>query len=121
MYQLKDFDAPMTVGISLFLYRVAVNLTQRNQPSRPSANGTPRKRALPLDLHYLLTPWAGTAERQQRLLGWAMRTLEDSPVLPAGFLNNHGPDPSVFRPDEGVELTFDPMRLPRTCSNSGRC
>jgi len=41
----------------------------------------------PLDLWYLLTAWSSEAEEQQRLLGWAIRTLEETPILPAGFLN----------------------------------
>ncbi|MBL9126760.1 MAG: DUF4255 domain-containing protein [Verrucomicrobiales bacterium] len=111
LYQAKDFATPLAEGISLFLYRVTVNLGQRNQISRPGPNGAPRKRALPLDLHYLLTPWASNPERQQQWLGLAMRTLEDHPILGAGFLNNHFPTPGVFRPDENVELVFDSMNL----------
>ena len=35
-----------------------------------------------------------------------MKTLEDAPILPAGVLNQHSPEPNVFRPEETVELVF---------------
>ena len=41
----------------------------------------PGNPALPLELHYLLTTWAETAQKQQRLLGWCMTALGESPLL----------------------------------------
>jgi len=111
LYQPSNFQKPMSEGISLFLYRVNVNLGQRNQSSRPRADGQRPLRPLPLDLHYMLTPWAATAARQQRLLGWAMRTLEDAPILDAGYLNHYGPEPGIFLDSETLELTHDPISL----------
>jgi hypothetical protein len=111
LYQPTNFQTPMKEGISLFLYRVAVNLGQRNQATRPRPDGLRPRRPLPLDLYYLLTPWSPTAERQQRLLGWAMRTLEDSPIFPSGHLNHYAPEPNVFQPAETVELFYEPISL----------
>jgi hypothetical protein len=39
-----------------------------------------------------------------RIIGWAMRELQDVPVLPAGLLNHYGPEHDTFRPAEAVEL-----------------
>jgi hypothetical protein len=111
LYMPKDFQTPMEEGISLFLYRVAVNLGQRNQATRPRLDGLRPRPPLPLDLYYMLTPWAATAERQQRLLGWAMRTLEDTPILPSGHLNHYAPEANVFQPAETVELFYEPISL----------
>jgi hypothetical protein len=111
LYQPSNFQKPMPEGISLFLYRVAVNLAQRNQATRPRADGWRPRRPLPLDLYYLMTPWSPTAERQQRLLGWAMRTLEDHPILPSGHLNHYAPEANVFQPAETVELFYEPISL----------
>ena len=61
-----------------------------------------------LCLHYLLTAWGRTPERQQELLGWAMRTLEDMPTLPASVLNQGQASP-VFRTDEAVDLIAAPL------------
>jgi hypothetical protein len=50
----------------------------------------------------LLTAWARDASAEHDILGWAMRTIGDNPILPAGFLN--AAIPGVFGPQETVEL-----------------
>ena len=111
LYQLKDFNNGMDEGVSLFLYRVAVNGARRNMPPTLSPEGKRLRPPLPLDLYYLLTAWAKTAAKQQRLLGWAVRALQDVAVLPASFLNDYAPEPEVFRPNESVEVIFDQLTL----------
>ncbi len=102
---------PMKEGISLFLYRVSVNGSGRNRGSRVSKDGHRLKPSLPLDLYYLLTPWAASAVKQQNLLGWAMRTLEDTPILPSGLLNHAGPEHETFAPAEAVEFGIEQMSI----------
>lgn len=111
LYQLKDFQSGMDEGLSLFLYRVAVNGARRNLAPTLSPEGKRMRAPLPLDLYYLLTAWAKTAAKQQRLLGWAVRAMQDVPVLPASFLNDYAPEPEVFRPNESVEVILDPLNL----------
>jgi hypothetical protein len=111
LYQLKDFQTPIEEGVSLYLYRLAVNGSRRNLPPTIGPDGRKYRPPIPLDLHYLLTAWAKTAGRQQRLLGWALRTLQDAPVLPASFLNNYAPEHDVFRAHEAVEVIFDALSL----------
>lgn len=107
-----DFQSPpFKEGVSLFLYRVAINATQRNRAARTSLNGRRFRPALPLDLYYLLTPWAESADKQHRLLGWAMRAVEDMCILPAGLLNAAGPEEEVFQPSETVELICESLSL----------
>lgn len=102
VYRTKDFSTPMDAGISLFLYRVMVNTTQRTPPAKPGPNGKIYRTQLPLDLHLLLTAWAKEASLEQEILGWMMRTIEDTPILPAGLLNSLLPD--VFAAEETVEI-----------------
>jgi hypothetical protein len=109
-YQAADFQSPMTDGISLYLYRVSVS-SNRNLPARLGADGKRRRPPIPLDLHFLITAWAGDAIKQQRMLGFAVRTLEDTPILPAGVLNQYGPEPDTFRPDESVEVVFENLSV----------
>jgi hypothetical protein len=109
-YQASNFQSPMNEGVSLWLYRLTVN-ANRNQPPRVGRDGRRYRPPLPLDLHYVVTAWAGDAIKQQRLLGFAIRTLEDTPILPAGVLNQHGPEPDVFRPDETVEIVFEAISV----------
>src|SRR5438094_7071538 len=105
------------LGVSIFLHRVSYNMTRRNLPPRIQLNGERFKPSVPLDLHFIITAWAKTAEKQWELLAWAIRTIEDNPVLPAGLLNqNAGSDPAgrpwnVFGEDESVELVGETLSL----------
>jgi len=109
-----DFTGEKIIGdgFTLCLYRVGINSTLRALPPRVSPSGTRYRPSLPLDLYYLLTPWAAQVETQQRLLGWGMRTIEDNSILPTGLLNKYLREDDVFRPDEAVELVADPLALP---------
>jgi hypothetical protein len=109
LYQVGDFQSPMDLGISLHLYRVAVNRTRRVLPGRPAPDGQRYRDPLSVDVYYLLSAWAKTAATQQRLLGWAMRALEDAGILPAGLLNYFGPERTTFRADETVELVAEAL------------
>jgi hypothetical protein len=111
LYRSTDFQNPMDEGISLYLYRATLNATRRNLPPRLAPDGKRYLPSLPVDLHYLLTPWAKTAARQQRLLGWSMRVLENTAILPVGLLNRYVPETESFRSNETVELVFEPLSL----------
>ena len=112
MYQGKDFatsssQAQITTGVSVFVYQVSVNKVQRTLP--PS---TPQhRRPLPLDVWLLLTAWAQNVSTEHTLLGWAMRTIDDNPILSSGFLN--AAIPGVFLPEETVELAPAELTAPK--------
>ena len=94
---------PVEFGVSVFVYRVAVNGTQRTlAPAEPG-----RRRPLPVEVSFLVTPWASSAQRQLELLGWCMRALDDEPVLPVSSLN--ATVPAVFGPRELVEIVPAPL------------
>jgi hypothetical protein len=107
VYQTQDFTTPMSTGVSLFLYRVTVNTVQRTPRPRPGPQGRQRRPQLPLDLHFLLTPWADHASLAQSILGWMMRTIEDTAILPSGLLNSV--TDGVFDDNETVEIVFGQM------------
>lgn len=98
VYQGKDFSAPMDAGVSVFVYQVGVNKVQRTLPPADPQH----RRPLPLDVCLLLTAWAQDASAEHAILGWAMRAIDDHPILSSGFLNAF--IPGVFRPEETVEL-----------------
>jgi hypothetical protein len=98
VYHRTDFDSPMTTGISIFVYQVGIDPVQRTVPPP----GPDQRRPLPIYMSMLLTAWATNASTEQMLLGWAMRAIDDNPVLSSGFLNAAVPE--VFRPEETVEL-----------------
>jgi hypothetical protein len=100
-------DWSLAFGVSLFLYHVEPNLAARNGRPRRDIAGTAVLPPLPVDLHYLVTAWATDAADQHLLLGWAMRTLQDTPVLPAAALNVAYP--TTFGPGETVELSAEQL------------
>lgn len=104
-----DEGVTLTKGLAVCLYRIAPNTSRRYPPSRPTADGTRYRPAINLDLFYALIPIGNGSDIQQRLLGWAIRTLEDMTVLPATLLNRNTPD--TFAADETVELVFEGLAL----------
>ena len=110
VYGPADFgreDPPITTGVSVFLYRVLPNLSHRTPAGRVLPDGRRHRSHLPVDLHLLLTIWAGLPETQNTIGAWLMRTLEDYPTLPASLLNiNHE---GTFAAEESVELVLNEM------------
>lgn len=111
LYQGRNFATPIEEGISLYLYRITPGGNVRNLPPRVAADGRRFRPSVPVDLHYLLIPWARDAFKQHRLLGWAMRVLEDTRVLHASLLNNHGPEPDLFGPNESLDVMMETIAI----------
>lgn len=105
------FEKPVKNGFTVCLYRTHINATLRTLPPRRSPDGRRYKPSLPVDMQFIVTPWADDAERQMRLTGWTLRFFEDLPILPSALLNSYAAEPETFRPEEAVELTFDPLDL----------
>jgi len=93
-----------TARLTLYLYRVTIN--EHSRQARPAM--APHARSLPLglDLHLLLTVWAGNALDEHIMLAWAMRQLHLFPILDASFLS---PEAGWGR-DEVIQLI--PAELP---------
>jgi len=111
LQQSKDLQSPIAEGIGLYLHRVTPANNIRNLPPRVGLDGRRYRPSLPVDLHYLLIAWASNAVKQQRLLGWAMRVLEDTPVLHASLLNQTGPEPDIFGENESVDLLLETISI----------
>lgn len=111
LYDANDFLTPIPRGFSLYLWRVSISQSRRNLPPRRLPDGRVFRPSLPLDLHYLLTPWADDPGTQQRMLGWAMRVIEDVTVFPASVLNFGPSEINTFAAQEAVELICDPLAL----------
>jgi hypothetical protein len=71
--------------VSLYLYRVTMNehLRSARRGFDATYDGTP----LSVDLHYLLTVWAKSALEEHVILAWAMRQLQQHPVLDRSSLS----------------------------------
>lgn len=110
LYQAANFQKPMPEGISVYLYKIDPANNVRNLAPRIAGNRRFRP-SLPVDLHFLITAWAKEGFLQLRLLGWAMRELEDASTLGSGILNQPGPEPDAFHPNESVDLILEPLSL----------
>ena len=95
--ELAKLDEPDTM-VSFYAYRVAINEHMRNQ--RPVASATVSRPPLAVDIHFLLTIWAGSAVDEHLICGWVMSQLNLHPVLDASFLSADG----GWRPDELVQI-----------------
>ncbi len=115
LVQGSEFEGnvrPVTEGVTVYLYRVAFSTVRRSLPPRTDRLGQRFRPPTPVDLSYLVTAWSADAQQQQRLLGWAIRTLADSPVLPAGYLNRFAAgSEDVFAESESVEVIGEVLSL----------
>ena len=111
MFQAANFRTPLEEGISLYLFRAVPTASRRNLPPRKAPDGRTLRPSLPFDLHYLITPWGRSAGQQHRLLGWALRTLEDHSPLGPSLLNHYAPETDTFGPDETHDLMFDTISI----------
>ncbi len=109
LIRTEDFDQTSLSSIivrpalSIFLYRVDFNKTMRAAWSQVTAHdGLPH---LPLDLHFLLTPWADNAEHESAILGRAIQCLDSNPIISGPLLHQGG----EWAPNEAVQLLMDEM------------
>lgn len=91
--------------LSIFLVRADVNHAVR---AAWSAVGALDERAhLPLDLHYLLSAWARNAEWEHRIIGSAMRRLDESAIVSGPQLDaSNGAD---WAPSESLQIVPEEM------------
>ncbi|GHD05150.1 hypothetical protein GCM10010313_21530 [Streptomyces violarus] len=91
-------DPPLEPTITVFLYQVTPNTSQRNNdlPARASDGTLVRRPAAALDLHYLISAYGEEAELVgQRLIGSVVRTLHEIPVLPRDIIELAGQRPHL--------------------------
>lgn len=103
-------DPPPPEGFYFCLWRVGIGGSPRKLPPRRHPSGQVFKPSLPVDLYFLLLPVAGSADKQALMLGWALGFMNDLPILSGETINRYTKgEPSVFDPNESVELIADPL------------
>jgi len=103
--------------LSLFLYRVDLNKVMRAAWS--AASQYDGRTHLPLDLHFLLIAWGENADQELRILGRALQSLEETPILTGPLLDPIAPwanneSIQICHEDlstEDVMRTFDSLPL----------
>lgn len=80
-------SARADAGVTLFLYRIFVNGTDRTPEGPVGLDGIRLRPELPVDLHFILTAWGRDPTLQHVVAGWMMRVMEDNYELPSALLN----------------------------------
>jgi hypothetical protein len=89
--------------LSILPYRIDLNRTVRAGWSAiGSADGTSH---LPVDLHFIVTPWASDASSELRVLGRAMQALETTPILSGPLLLSTG----GFAANETIQVVLEDL------------
>lgn len=104
LFSTRDFTPNLTSQVALFLYRVEVDEARRTVDlPRLSANA-PRRQALGLELHYLLTVWGvRDAEGEQVMLARCMDILDRHAVITGPLL-----DPRYqWEPEDGLRVSMN--------------
>jgi hypothetical protein len=100
--------------ISVFLYQVTPNTSQRNDdlPTRASDGTLVKRPAAALDLQYLISAYGDEKELVgQRLIGSVVRTLHEIPVLPKDVIEQAGERPYLAGsdlPEAAQRVRFSP-------------
>ena len=100
----RDFTGAIVNRVSLFLYRVEVDESRRNVDLPRLAPNAPRRQALGLELHYLLTVWGQrAAEGEQVMLARCMDILDRHAVVTGPLL-----DPRYqWEPEDGLRVALN--------------
>lgn len=107
LIRTEDFDQSsastiiLRPALSIFLYRVDFNKSMRAAWSGVTYHDGVAH--LPLDLHFLLTPWADNAEAEHAILGRAMQCLDSNPILSGPLLHQSG----EWAPNEAIQLVME--------------
>jgi hypothetical protein len=78
-------EADDTTRVTLYLYRVTVN--EHNRQRQATSTSFTHPTPLGLDLHFLMSAWAGNARDEHTVLAWAIRQLHMFPILDASSLS----------------------------------
>ena len=103
---LASRAAPFPPTITILLYRVAIATPMRNAPRRALPDGTTSRPLLPLELQYLVTPWATSTAFEHRIIGRVVQCFYDRPELGIAELQGAG-----WEPGDSVQLVFDSLPL----------
>jgi hypothetical protein len=79
-------SSPGDAVVSLWLYRVTKRAEMLNLPPRRLSGNRLEAAALPVELHYLITPLGADSITRQRLVGVVMQSMYANAILPADRL-----------------------------------
>lgn len=90
--------------LTIFLHRIAVHPEMRNAPPRLLPDGTITGPLLPLELSFMITPWAASTADELVLAGRVLQTLYESAELGPAQLQGASWDPG-----DSVQLVLESL------------
>lgn len=100
----STFQDPAQPAITIFLHRVTVHPEMRNAPPRRLADGSITRPLLPLELSFMITPWARSTADEHLLAGLVLQTLYDGAELGAAQLQG-----DAWEPGDSVQLVLESL------------
>ena len=100
----EDVQNPDRPVITVFLYRVAIHSEMRNAPRRILGDGRVTRPLLPLELHYMITPWARETRDELRIIGRILQSLYDHAEMGPADLQGIS-----WSPGDSVQLVLDSL------------
>ncbi|MCA2218012.1 DUF4255 domain-containing protein [Jidongwangia harbinensis] len=109
----KARDANDVNQLNLFLYQPVLDAGLRNDDPPGARPGESAPPALPLQLHYLITAYGANDDDRlaHRVLGTAMGTLHDHPVLGRDEIRTALPGNDLHRQVERIRLSWQPLSI----------
>jgi hypothetical protein len=102
VFSTRQFSAPVTRQVGLFLYRVEVDETRRIVDA-PRTSTAPRRSTLGFELRYLLTVWdEQDAEAEQLMLARCMDIVDRHPLLSGDLLA----PAYAWEPEDALRVSF---------------
>lgn len=96
------FQSPPNPVISIFLHRIAVHPEMRNAPPRRLAGGVVTRPLLPLELSFMITPWARSSTDEHLLAGLVLQSLYERAELGPAHLQG-----ASWEPGDSVQLVLE--------------
>lgn len=104
--QFEAFQDPAQPVVTVFLYRISVHEEIRNSAKRVLPNGRMTRPLLPLNFHFLVTPWARQVNDEYLITGRIIQALYDNAELGPAQLQG-----SAWDTNDSVQLILDSIPL----------
>jgi hypothetical protein len=102
-----DFEAdPAQPHITIFLYRIAVNSELRNRPRRVLPDGSTTRPLIPLELFYMITPWARSTSDEYRIIGRIIQCMYDNSELGASQFQG-----TAWEPGDSAQIILESLPI----------
>ena len=104
-----DFNGlqnPPQPTLTVFLYRIALHTATRNAARLTTPDGRVQRQPIPLELNFMITPWARDTRAELLMAGRVLQVLHDiGEIGPANLVG------ASWAATDSVQLVFDSLPL----------